>query len=140
MSIGETITRALAPSPAGCTPDSPPTPPRMTRRKENDRREARRERQGVVEWRACPLPQQRAEGGGKTGLGLGEGERDDGADMAGRLRMDRLRLWLCAVAEVEDWYECSIENEGREREREREQERRTTNDRRQTTDGQNPTD
>ena len=31
-----------------------------------------------------------AEKGGRTGLG--EGERDDGADMAGRFGMDRLRL------------------------------------------------
>ena len=31
-----------------------------------------------------------AEKGGRTGLG--EGERDDGADMAGRIGMDRLGL------------------------------------------------
>ena len=64
-----------------------------------------------------------AEEGGRTGLG--EGERDDGADLAGRFGMDRLGLRAEGLEGFGTDRVLRTRDEGRERERERERERRT---------------
>ena len=53
-------------------------------------REAARGAAEVGQWPMTGWTTSSAEKGGRTGLG--EGERDDGADMAGRIGMDRLGL------------------------------------------------
>lgn len=76
-----------------------------------------------------------AEKGGRTGLG--EGERDDGADMAGRFGIDRLGLreweWRGLVL-IEYGVLRTRDDNGNENENESD-ERRTTDDRRLESDG-----
>ena len=66
------------------------------------------------------------EEGGRTGLG--EGESEDGADMAWRLAMDRQRLGPRLKIGTDQVLRTRDEGREQERERERERERRTTDD------------